>query len=249
METIELAEANGDSKGVRPSLMRVLADAGVAREEELQLAFAEAMGTGERFGEVVLRHGWLDEEGLAGALARQRGLSHLADAEVDHDAVVLLGGAAVAAELSACPIRSADGRLLVAVADPSDARFTAVSTAIRAEPEFAIVTAPVLERLIGHAAETANAAKRTAAEAQAARVADDEEPEASLRLLDHELEQTTAHLIRLRERVGEFVAQLSEANEVSNERIRTLEAEVSSQKQRIVAARRKLIEVGDSLDG
>jgi len=56
---------------IRPPLGRLLAEAGVASEYELQLALAEGMGTGERLGEVLLRRGWIDECGLARLLAQQ----------------------------------------------------------------------------------------------------------------------------------------------------------------------------------
>jgi hypothetical protein len=264
VETIELAGTRNGAGGPRPSLLRVLADAGVAGEEELRLAFAEAMGTGERFGEIVLRRGWVNEEGLAAALAQQRGIPYLVDAEVDRDAVKLLGGAAVAAELGACPVHATDAALLVAVADPSEERFGTVRTAIGAEPDFAVVTAPVLERLVARAIEIEDTAKREAADAHASRIADDEQRDASLRSLDGELEAATTQLVRLRERVGEVIAsdgrhqrdlaecrqqiaRLTETVAADRERIRSLEAELADQRERIAAARKKLIEAGDSL--
>jgi len=263
--TRELAET-GIGGVVRPSLLRVLADAGVASEEDLRLAFVEATGSGERFGEVVLRRGWLNDDGLAAALAEQRGLSHVSHAEADFGAVALLGGAGSAAELGACPIRSADGRLLVAVAEPSNDRLRAVRTAIGAEPDFAVVTVAVLERLLGFSAEVERTAESAAAEARASRIADDEHREASLRRLDEELEAATAQLIRLRRHVGELVAsderhqrelsdcrahieRLSETNAEHLGRIGALEAELARQRERIATARKKLSEAGESLDG
>ena len=41
----------------RPPLARLLADAGVASEDQLRMAVAEGMDRGERLGEVVLRRG------------------------------------------------------------------------------------------------------------------------------------------------------------------------------------------------
>jgi len=247
VSTSELAET-----AVRPSLLRVLADAGAATEEELRLAFAEAMGTGERFGEVVLRRGWVDEQGLAAALAKQRGLPLLDEAEVDHEAVALLGGAAAAASLAACPVNSADARLFVAVAEPTDDRFAAVRTALGVEPDFAIVTAAVLEHLVGHAAQVERAAERAVVEGRTARAAEEERHEASLHGLDQELEVATAQLVRLRERVGKLVSsEERRQREVSElrERVAQLEAELASRHARIAAARRQLAEVGETLDG
>jgi len=69
----------------RPSLAALLAEAGVASEEQLRIAVAEGMGSGERLGEVVLRRGWIDEAGLARVLARQWGLAFLDDEAVAVD--------------------------------------------------------------------------------------------------------------------------------------------------------------------
>jgi hypothetical protein len=247
VSTSELIET-----AVRPSLLRVLADAGVATEEELRLAFAEAMGTGERFGEVVLRRGWVDEQGLAAALAKQRGLPLLDDAEADHDAVPLLGGAAAVASLGACPVNSADARLLVAVAEPTEERFAAVRSALGVEPDFGVVTPAALERLVGLSTQIERAAERAVVEGRAARAAEEEHHEASLHGLDQELEVATGQLVRLRERVGKLVAaDERRRREVSElrERVAQLEAELAGHRARIAAARTQLAEVGASLDG
>jgi len=249
---------------MRPSLLKVLVEAGVAAEEELRLAFAEGMGSGERFGEVVLRRGWLDEEGLARALARQWALPYLDDAHVDQRATTLLSSA-VAAELRVCPVASADDGFLVAVAEPSEERFSAVRAASVAEPRFALVTSTTLERLLERAGEAGRAEESAAAESRAARVAADEQSEASLQWLDRELEATGEQLIRLRERVVQLVdadqrrereladcraelARLSRGRIADEERIRTLEENVARQQERLVAVRAKLTEANDALD-
>jgi len=264
---VEVSERVWDerkSAGTRPSLLKVLVDAGVASEDELRLAFAEGMGSGERFGEVVLRRGWLDEEGLARALARQWALPYLDDAQVDQRATTMLSSA-VAAELMVCPVSSADDGFLVAVAEPSEERFSAVRAATVAEPEFALVTSATLERLLERASEAAKAEESAAAESRAARVAADEQCEASLQWLDRELEAAGAQLIRLRERVVQLVdtdqqrvreladcraeiARLSRSRVADEERIRTLEAEVGRQQERLVAVRAKLTEANNALD-
>src|SRR6266508_1998657 len=46
---------SGRSTGARRPLASLLAEAGVASEEQLRLAVAEGMGSGERLGEIVLR--------------------------------------------------------------------------------------------------------------------------------------------------------------------------------------------------
>jgi hypothetical protein len=60
----EQESARSTGTGRRP-LASLLAEAGVASEEQLRLAVAEGMGSGERLAEIVLRRGWIDEVGLA----------------------------------------------------------------------------------------------------------------------------------------------------------------------------------------
>jgi type IV pilus assembly protein PilB len=261
---MEWATKETELKAARPSLLRVLVDAGVAPENELRVAFAEGMGSGERFGEVVLRHGWLDEAGLARALAHQWGLPYLDDAEIGQDATTLLS-ATVAEELGVCPISSSDGRFLVAVAEPSEERFAAVRAAAAAEPEFAVVALATLKRLLEHTAESAQEEEAAAAEARAASVAADDQSEASLHWLDRELGAATAQLVGLRERVVQLVAsdqrserelvetraqvaQLSEAHAAAQKRIRSLEAELAREQERIAAVRTNLAEANRTLD-
>jgi hypothetical protein len=243
VEVTERVWGGRSSAATRPSLLKVLVDAGVASEEELRLAFAEGMGSGERFGEVVLRRGWLDEEGLARALARQWALPYLDDAEVDQRATTLLDSG-IAAELMACPVSSADNGFLVAVAEPSEERFSAVRAASGAEPKFALVTSATLERLLERASQTAQADESAAASSRAARVAADEQNEATLQWLDSELEAAGAHLSRLRERV----VQLVEADQRRVRELADCRAEVARQQARIVAVRAKLTEANNALD-
>jgi hypothetical protein len=264
VEVTERVRDERRSAATRPALLKVLVDAGVASEEELRLAFAEGMGRGERFGEVVLRRGWLDEEGLARALARQWALPYLDDSQVVQGATTLLSNA-VAAELRVCPISSADDGFLVAVAEPSEERFAAVRAASVAEPRFAIVASTTLERLLASASEAAQAEESAAAASRAARVAADEQSEASLQWLDSELVAAGAQLSRLRERVVQLVdadqrrmrdlvdcraeiARLSRSRVADEERIRTLESQVARQQERLVAVRAKLTEASNALD-
>ena len=265
MDVNESTAEGSEPRGTRPPLLRVLVEAGVATEEELRLAFAEGMGGGERFGAVVLRHGWLDEVGLARALAQQWSLAYLEDgAEVDHDCTALLS-AAVGQQLRACPVSSGDGRLLVAVAEPTEERFASVRAATDAEPSFAVVAPATLERLLTQATDAANEAQSVAAEARAARAAEDEQSESSLRWLERELEAATAQLVAVRERIGQLVAsdqrserelaecqvevaELRRAHTADEERIHALETRLGQQQQRVAAARAKLAEANRTLD-
>jgi hypothetical protein len=251
--------------GTRPPLLRVLAEAGVAPEEDLRLAFAEGMGSGERFGEVVLRHGWLDETGLARALADQWNLLFLdADAEVDHEAAVLIGAAA-SRELQACPVAASEGRFVVAVAEPSEDRFAAVCAATATEPSFAIVAPATLARLLEQAGTADSTARTAAAEAVSAKAAEDDPSEASLHWLDAELDAATTQLVSLRERAAQLVAAdrrkdqeladshaqiaaLHQARTSDRARISALEAELAQKQQRLALAKAKLADASEILD-
>src|SRR6185437_8318874 len=70
---------------LRPSLASLMVDEGVATSEQLEQALAEGQQTGERLGEVVLRHGWINEAGLAGLIARQWDLSFVALSAISVD--------------------------------------------------------------------------------------------------------------------------------------------------------------------
>jgi Type II secretion system (T2SS), protein E, N-terminal domain len=132
---------------LRPSLATLLAEAGVASEDQLRLATAEGMGSGERLGEIVLRRGWIDEQGLAQVLARQWRLPFLANeaARLEPQAPRLLP-AELARALAGCPVEAAAP--LVAVAEPSEERFASMAAAIGdLELGFAVVTPGTLARL------------------------------------------------------------------------------------------------------
>jgi len=101
---------------------------GVLTAEQLQLAYAEWEKSGESPGEVFVRHGWMTEQMVADALGELSGLPVVPKAKRSDDPEVM---GALSAEdawlLEACPIeRDDDGNLVVALADPSDARLRAL---------------------------------------------------------------------------------------------------------------------------
>lgn len=57
----------------RPRLGRVLVDAGLLNDEQLQAALAEQTRTGRRLGEIVVERGYMSGAALANALATQHG--------------------------------------------------------------------------------------------------------------------------------------------------------------------------------
>ena len=134
---------------LRPSLASLMVEEGVATSEQLEQALAEGQQTGERLGEVVLRHGWINEAGLAGLIARQWDLSFVALSAitVDDSARALLSRE-VCARLSACPVSFDDGVPVLALADPNEDRFAAVREALGTHCSFFVTTGSALAGLI-----------------------------------------------------------------------------------------------------
>jgi hypothetical protein len=178
-------------------LLSLLVEAGVADEDQLRIALAEGMGRGERLGEVVLRRGWLDEEGLAQLLARQWELPFLGQDVLESVVVVPLPEAR---QLEACLVSREDGTRMVVVAEPTSDRLNAARELLGGQPAFAVVTPATLELLLDrlvHAPEPHPAA----AEQGDARPEDDVDPD----LLISEL--ATDALAALRERVEQLTAR------------------------------------------
>jgi DNA repair exonuclease SbcCD ATPase subunit len=218
---------------LRPSLATLLAEAGVASEDQLRLATAEGMGSGERLGEVVLRRGWIDEQGLAQALARQWQLHFLANeaARLEPQAPRLLP-AELARALAACPVEAAAP--LLAVAEPNEERFASLAAAIGdSELGFAVVTPRTLARLCD---ELERAERETAPEAaeEAAR-AEQVEPLAAT------LEEATRVLGALRGQLAEL-SERRQREEAEVERSRERLAQLEDERTQAEGERQRLEE-------
>jgi hypothetical protein len=251
-------EVTARSGPVRPSLASLLAEAGVASPEQLRLAVAEGMGSGERLGEVVLRRGWIDQEGLARLLARQWGLAFVADASAVAGSGPDQLSSAEASALKACMIGFVEGVPSVAVAEPAEERFAAVQATLRRECAFVLVTQDALARLLAQVA---------AAEAQsepAPAVAADDEKDQTRLLLD-ELERAGSGLAALRARVEglldrcqqaeqelggcrEQLAALSEERERERATAGRRERELAQQRQLLGNVKAKLAEASRALE-
>jgi MshEN domain len=134
---------------LRPSLASLMVEEGVATSEQLEQALAEGQQNGERLGEVVLRHGWINEASLAGLVARQWDLSFVALSmiTVDDSARALLSRE-VCERLGACPVSFDDGIPVLALADPNEDRFAAVREALGTPCSFFVTTGSALAGLI-----------------------------------------------------------------------------------------------------
>jgi hypothetical protein len=134
----------------RPSFGTLLMDAGLITREQLYQALAEGTRTGERLGEVLIRHGLTSEEDVARILSEQFQLPFLnADDAVpaEPDGWDLLPPSE-ARRLEACLVRSDREVPVAALADPSDARFNSLRQALGEETSFAIVTSTTLASLL-----------------------------------------------------------------------------------------------------
>jgi len=105
----------------RPQLAALLLDDGLITEEQLQAALAEQQETGQSLGRVLVDRGAISEVDLVRTLARQIGLEFVDLDEYPVDAAASsLIPESVAKRHQALPIGWEDGRLVVAMANPSD---------------------------------------------------------------------------------------------------------------------------------
>jgi hypothetical protein len=255
-------ESERSMSATRRPLASLLAEAGVASEEQLRLAVAEGMGSGERLGEIVLRRGWIDEPGLAQLLARQWGLVYLADeaAIVEQSASALLS-AQEAERLRVCVIGFVEGLPLVAVAEPAEDRFAHVRSALGRECDFAVVSKSTLERLLAQRVSADSETQAARARAATAQAADDAEAERLLGELDTAATTLLAWAERLR-RVVELQQQTENQLSARREEIVTLreelareratadqlEKKLAHQHELVSAAKAKLADVARTLE-
>jgi hypothetical protein len=123
--------ADNDAAPTRTPLGRLLRDAGFLTDEQLESALLEGTDTGERLGEVVVRRGWASEDDVAKLLAEQWQLGYVERASIWFDADALQRmSREQARRLEALPTRMQDGRVVVAVAEPTEERLAALRAVI-----------------------------------------------------------------------------------------------------------------------
>jgi hypothetical protein len=129
---------------------------GVVTPEQLQEAYARWDERGEAPAEMFVRNGWMTEETVADVLSELSGLPVVRTAQRSEDPDVL--GALSADEawrLEACPLeRDDDGNLVVALADPSDARLRALQAQLGSNIRPVIVMNSQLKELLDGAQAT-----------------------------------------------------------------------------------------------
>jgi hypothetical protein len=140
--------ATADAAG-RVPLGRLLVAQGLLTEAQVDDALFEGSQTGERLGEIVVRRGLLSEEEIARVLAEQWNLSYVDRASIwfDGDALARLSRED-AQRLEAMPTRVQDGRVVVAVAEPTDQRLEALREVIGDDTVVVVVPRSALEAAI-----------------------------------------------------------------------------------------------------
>jgi hypothetical protein len=117
-----------DETANRTALGTLLIERGFLDAERLDEALRIGADTGERLGEVVVRMGWASEDDLAKTLADQWKLRYVERSAISFDGDALSRmSREEATRLEALPMRvSEDGAVVVALAEPTDARFLAL---------------------------------------------------------------------------------------------------------------------------
>jgi hypothetical protein len=130
----------------RVPLGRLLVGQGLLTEAQLDNALFESSQTGERLGEIVVRLGLVSEEEVAKALAEQWSLSYVDRASIwfDADALTRLSRED-AQRLEALPTRVQDGRVVVAVAEPTEQRLDSLREVIGADTVVVVVPRSALD--------------------------------------------------------------------------------------------------------
>lgn len=117
-----------DETAIRTALGTLLIERGFLDAERLDEALRIGADSGERLGEVVVRMGWASEDDLARTLADQWKLRYVERSAISFDGDALSRmSREEATRLEALPMRvSEDGAVVVALAEPTDARFLAL---------------------------------------------------------------------------------------------------------------------------
>ncbi len=156
-ETLEMAPANdavqvddavqnGSTPTARRPLGEMMVDAGLIDQRQLGEALDEGARTGLRLGEVVVGHGWASEEDVGRLLAEQWGLSYVDRASIWFDAEALARLSREDAQrLEALPTRIEEGRVVVAVAEPTENQIDELRRVIGEDPVLIVVPRTALE--------------------------------------------------------------------------------------------------------
>jgi hypothetical protein len=135
------------SEAKRTALGTLLIERGYIDQEQLDEALRRSAENGERLGEVIVRQGWASEEDLAKVLAEQWHLRYFERSAISFDGKALRRMSwEDASRLEALPIQeNEDGAVVVAVAEPTDARLLALRELLGDRIDFVVVAKTAIE--------------------------------------------------------------------------------------------------------
>src|SRR3954467_7488351 len=130
----------------RVPLGQLLIQGGFLPHAQLDDALYEGSRTGERLGEVVVRRGLATEDDVARLLAEQWALDYVERSSIWFDANALAQMSREDAQrLEALPTRVEDGRVVVAVAEPTEQRLGALRELLGEETVMIVVPKSALD--------------------------------------------------------------------------------------------------------
>ncbi len=131
----------------RTALGTLLVERDYLDQRQLDDALRIGEETGERLGEVIVRLGWVSEDDLAKVLAEQWHLRYFERSAISFDGRALRRMTREdAARLEALPIQEGeDGVIVVALAEPTEARLDALRTLLGDRIDFVVVAKTAIE--------------------------------------------------------------------------------------------------------
>ena len=135
------------SEAKRTALGTLLIERGYLDQEQLDEALRRSAENGERLGEVIVKLGWASEDDLAKVLAEQWHLRYFERSAISFDGKALRRMSwEDASRLEALPIQENDqGEVVVAVAEPTDARLLALRELLGDRIDFVVVAKGAIE--------------------------------------------------------------------------------------------------------
>lgn len=134
-----------------PKLAELLLDARLLTNEQVQIALSKASATGERFGIVIQKSGFVKGEVLMGFLAGQKGMEIVSlDNMIIPENLAKKVPSDLIKKYSFIPISLKDGVLTIAITDPTDYEaMEQIQLATTWRVEVVITTSDDIERNIG----------------------------------------------------------------------------------------------------
>ena len=146
---LEYSENGGQevaSVPARQALGTMLIERNFLTEAQLAEALEEGAANGERLGEVVVRRGWVGEDDLAKVLAEQWQLGYLDRTSIWFDGQALARITREDAQrLEALPTSVQEGRVVIALAEPTEQRLGALNEIMGDEAVFVVVAKSALD--------------------------------------------------------------------------------------------------------